>query len=68
MPYMNEHVSTEKSVFKRFEKVMFSHFHKKSDDAPHLLSWYTIRNDMSQIINALKVFIYLIHKQESYQE
>ena len=29
--HMNEH-GTEKSVFKRFEKVMSGHFHKKSDD------------------------------------
>ena len=29
--HMNEH-GTEKSIFKRFEKVMSGHFHKKSDD------------------------------------
>ena len=29
--HMNEH-GTEKSMFKRFEKVMSGHFHKKSDD------------------------------------
>ena len=30
--HMNEH-GTEKSIFKRFEKVMSGHFHKKSDDS-----------------------------------
>jgi len=29
--HMNDH-GTEKSIFKRFEKVMSGHFHKKSDD------------------------------------
>ena len=36
----------EKEQFKRFEKVMSGHFHKKSDDGLNLLSRHTISNNV----------------------
>ena len=41
--HMNEH-GLESGQFKRFEKVISGHFHKKSDDFSYLLPWNTIRN------------------------
>ena len=61
--HMNEH-GLESGQFKRFEKVISGHFHKKSDDG-HI--YYLEHNTKlcGQIITALKVFTYLIQKQES---
>ena len=64
---MNEH-GTEKSVFKRFEKVMSGHFHKKSDDGHIYYLGTQYEMTWSDYKCILKVFIYLIHKQENYQE
>ena len=46
--HYNEH-GQEKTMFKRFEKVLSGHFHKKSDDGKDILSWCQLRNDLVRL-------------------
>jgi hypothetical protein len=60
--FMNEQ-GLDKDTFKRFEKVISGHFHKKSDDG-HIYYLGT-QFEITWIIKTQKGFIFLTHKQES---
>ena len=55
---MNVQGILDKSMFRRYEKVISGHFHKKSDDLIKYIILVLNMKLLNQIISVQKVFIY----------